>query len=178
MGCQLFKQRVQNKSILKSPLNLHHFHLTRGSKQLWHQPKRYKNSNTTLIFFGSVVHYPDLPPAKLHAYIFLREIRQYRMKKQVPKYIDVSRLEKYSYSQQFYIWHYALQIFIMAAKTVFQGFQRDGTLQLFRTMGQAKNLAKGRDSQNPGWDSGQNRTEQKRMFKNRKGRSKTEKDIL
>ena len=116
MGCQLFKQQVQNKSILKSPLNLHHFHLTRGSKQLWHQPKRYKNSNTTLIFFGSVVHYPDLPPAKLHAYIFLREIRQYRMKKQVPKYIDVSRLERYSYSQQLCLWHYTLKIFIMAAK--------------------------------------------------------------
>ena len=32
------------------------------------------------------------------------------------------------------------------------------------TTGQAKNLAKGRDSQNPGRDAGQNRTEQKRTF--------------
>ena len=32
------------------------------------------------------------------------------------------------------------------------------------TTGQAKNLAKGRDSQKPGRDAGQNGTEQERMF--------------
>ena len=41
--------------------------------------------------------------------------------------------------------------------------QRDGT---------------GRDSQNPGRDAGQNGTKQIRTFQNRKGRSKTGKDVL
>ena len=65
-------------------------------------------------------------------------------------------------------------------------------MQLFGTKGQkfyhcpgtkrqAKNVAKGqgRENHNPGWDPGQNGTEQKRtLLKQEKDNSKTEKDVL